>query len=607
MQAENQLTENNRAFENEQQGVTKVVHALLVAYRNCTIYPEGHTIHKKSLDKLLSDFNDFLPAFDHLRLHVEKERLLYFDTVVYVAPKDSQADDIIFQFYRDGIQWIEFQNGLVVKELAVLFKILSKYHGLAEETEGDIVTDFTDEDFSHISLKATDPFWDEKDLIDFSNLNKSISAPTEEEEPEELEGNQQLEGTREKTSAKERKYAERQDAQRSEVAMRPKEAAKSIADHSLSDTLWELTSAEKELLDILVLKEENWDKTEDIFDVLIVVLDSQKNEQRNFESVLRFIMEEVIEAFELKKFSSVLKLFQDINQLVEINEEINWIKSEAERFYDNLSKPETFNSIVAVLLNLEDINTEQVKIIRKVLFYFSPEIISIIGPILLQKQSHDVQKMIQEVIEYLSTKDLDPLEQLLNHSDEAMGAKLLGILGRLQWEKAKKIFYAMLDHPADKVRRLAIRNVINNEPYNIKRLFPFIKDPYKPIQEEIFAWLSRKKSKQLETLLIRYMKKNLQHSDPDHILTCYTALGHCGSASSISFLHRILLKNGWNSFIGIGKLIHRQGASCALILLDTREAKNVLIKASKSKFPVVRRAFQKAMATIHEPDGQSNE
>ncbi|MHC5077347.1 MAG: hypothetical protein ACYTFM_13120 [Planctomycetota bacterium] len=66
------------------------------------------------------------------------------------------------------------------------------------------------------------------------------------------------------------------------------------------------------------------------------------------------------------------------------------------------------------------------------------------------------------------------------------------------------------------------------------------------------------------------------------------------------------MKNGWNSFIGTGKLIHRQGAACALILLDIQEARDILIKASISKFPVIRRAFQEAMTTI-QPEGQSNE
>ena len=80
--------------DDELQGVAKVVNALLMAYRNYTIYPEGHATSRKSIENLLSAFNDFFPAFDDLRLHVEKERLLYSDTVVHQAEPDSATDDI---------------------------------------------------------------------------------------------------------------------------------------------------------------------------------------------------------------------------------------------------------------------------------------------------------------------------------------------------------------------------------------------------------------------------------------------------------------------------------------------------------------------------------
>jgi len=397
-----------------------------------------------------------------------------------------------------------------------------------------------------------------------------------------------------------------EDNQRPESVMRQEETVTSIADPSLSDTLWKLTPAEKELLANLVSKEENWDSSEDVFDVLMVILRAQENAQ-DFAAVLNFTMEEVIDTLELNKFSSVLKLFQAIDQLRETNEENNWIKSHTERFFGDLSKPDTFDSIVTVLLKLDDRDREQVKIIQQVLLYFSPETITMLGPLLLQAQSEDVQKMVEEVIEYLSAQDLNPLEELLAHPDEAMGEKLLAILGRLQGERAQKIFHAMLDHPSDKVRTMAIRTLVINEPRNIKLLFPFIKDPYEPIQKEILAWLSSQKSEQLETLIMVHIKKELHKSDPDHILACYKALGRCGSNNSVPFLHKTLLNNGWNSFTGIGKLIHRQGAACALALLDTWEAKDVLLKASKSKFPVVRQAFEESMAIINEPGGQANE
>ena len=401
--AQKRTPQSKAASDAELQGVGKVMDSLLMAYRNYTIYPEGHATSRKSIENLLSAFNDFFPTFDDLRLHVEKERLLYSDTVVHQAEPDSAKDDITFQLYRDGIQWIEFQDGLEHKELALLFSILNKYRSLAEETEGDIVTDLIDEDFSHVSFEAIDIFWQEEPLIDFSDLNKDASAQAEAESHDDLV-----------------------DAQLPESAKRQEEP-KSIADPSLNDTLWELTPDEKELLRDMVLKEENWDKTEDVFNVLMVILRSQEDEQK-FAAVLDFTMEEVVENLELGKFSSVLKLFQALHQLLyrDIKEEADWVKSQIERFFDNLSKPDTFNSIAAMLQKLDGRNTEQVNVLRQVLLYFSPETILLLGPVMLQNRSHDVQKMIQGIIEYLCLKDLKPARTIAGSSRRSHGRKAVG-------------------------------------------------------------------------------------------------------------------------------------------------------------------------------------
>ena len=45
--------------------------------------------------------------------------------------------------------------------------------------------------------------------------------------------------------------------------------------------------------------------------------------------------------------------------------------------------------------------------------------------------------------------------------------------------------------------------------------------------------------------------------------------------------------------MGSGKFIFREGAAIALTLLDIPEAKDVLQKASKSRFKVIREAFDK--------------
>jgi hypothetical protein len=49
--------------------------------------------------------------------------------------------------------------------------------------------------------------------------------------------------------------------------------------------------------------------------------------------------------------------------------------------------------------------------------------------------------------------------------------------------------------------------------------------------------------------------------------------------------------------MGSGKLVFREGAAIALALLNTPEAKDVLQKASKSRFRVIRSALDRIKTT----------
>ena len=163
----------------------------------------------------------------------------------------------------------------------------------------------------------------------------------------------------------------------------------------------------------------------------------------------------------------------------------------------------------------------------------------------------------------------------------------------------------MCEHPSDNVRRKAIRELVDRDPKYAQRLFSLIDDPSKEIRTCILAAFAKHKSNVLENMLLNYLRGNSAKKDPDHILACYEALGRCGSNTAVSFLHTRLLGRGWNSFIGSGKLIFREGAALALALLDTPEAKDVLQKASKSRFKVIRKAFARTK-TISDVSGENN-
>ena len=589
----------------------------LQAWKNYSLYPEGHAITRKSIETLISAFTSFFSKHEKLGLAVEKERLLWEKTVIHEVTAGDHAEDIVFLLYRDGITWIEFRPGLPLEELACFFTILKKYKSIQEESEGDIVTELIDAELSSIEFKAVDVLWQDYPLLDFSSLH--TGQESSEIDPGEIELQKSAEYT--DLSARNITDPSFSDAlQESSSSVTPAEEAgqqksaeqadasvRSISDPSFSDALWEISPTEYDKLQKMIREEENRDNSGDVFDVLLVILKSQ-TDKYHFASALDFTLEEVIETIEQGEFDLLLKLFQSLRQLAyqDTPGEPSWIRPLVERFFLDLSKPEIFYLVSSRLQALQDNDTEQIANLQKVLLHFSPDVIYLLAQIMPKTRSQKVYKMILEVIENLCLKDMRPLEKILTHPDKAVAENLLSILVNLKGEKATKIFLMMTKHPSERIRAQAIKILLTKDPQIATQLFSLIEDPNERVRKEIFAGIASQKSSLMENLLLKYIKENLEQKDPEHIFACYEALGSCGSVTAFQFLKRILLSQGWNRFKTFGQALHREGAAMGLLLMDTWEAKDILLEASHSRYPVIRQAFQRAMTRFEVQRGISN-
>jgi hypothetical protein len=546
-----------------------LVNILLLTWKNFSLYPEGHTAVIKALENLMASFDHYFTHHSALRLRVKKNQLLCETTVLYEVSPDTFSEDLLSILYRDGIQWLEFIQGLCLDELVCFFSVLNRYKMLVEESEGDVVTGLTDGNLTHIDFRAVDVFWENTPIMDFSSL-PTPKPSTGEHVPEDAR------------SIK--------DADKHEIS------AKSIADPSISETLWEISPAEIEELQEMVRAEESWDNTEDVLDVLLVILRSQ-TDQYNFSSVLDFTLEEAVEAIRQDEFELLLDLFQSLNQLLyrDTDEEFNWMRPLIERFFQDISHPEVFNLITGKLKSLNEGDTEKLLVLREVLLHFSPSTIHSLGPVILQTRFAAVQKMIMGVIEYMCLRDMGPMEILLDHPDKKLGEMLLPLLSRLRGERSTRIFFKMSEHPSEKVRRKAVKVLLARDPQVAIKLFPFLDDPNAGIRKDLLAVIAKQKSPVLENMLLKYLQENVDNKDTKHILACYKTLGCCGSDKAIPILRRELLDKGWNRFIGLGKPLHREGAAIALNLLDSQQTKSILLKASKSRFRVIRDGYHRAM------------
>jgi hypothetical protein len=555
--------------DKELQDARQVINTFILAWKNYGLYPEDHVNTIKSFEKLVAAFGIFFTTHDNLRLTVEKDRLLCESETIYEISQEAPSEDIITLLYRDGIKWIEFQEGLPLDEITSFYRIAYKYRLFAEETEGDIVTALMDEELEYIDFKAVDIFWQDLLLIDVSQLPPP--APPPEEAADQNETDQ----------SEEKEKPDGDDI-----------IARSIA--LISDDQLVLSNLDYVTLQQMVQEEENWVITEGLIEALMIILKSQ-SEQEKFDAVLGFITEEVDETIEQEKFDLLVLLLQSLNKLFSPKSPTaqDWQRSRIDRFFQDLSKPEIFQLISDKLLKLQTIEIEKLKAFGQALLYLSPEVIPYLVPVILQSSSKEIRQMLSIVIVHLSQRDIKPLEKIVETHGAEMGDKLLAILNRLQGDRANKILFKMCDHSSDQVRRKAIKELVGRDPKYAQKLFSLIDDPNKEIRTSILAAFANQRSSSLENMLLNYLKENSAQKDPAHIFTCYATLGRCGSNTSVPYLRRILLSRGWNSFMGSGKLIFREGAAIALALLDTPEAKDVLQKASISKFKVIRKAFDR--------------
>lgn len=544
--------------DEELQAVKDVITMFFIAIKNYALYPEDNTICQNSVAKVKTCLDGFLKNHGDLRLDVEEDRLVFRGEVVHHGP--PKEGNIAFILFRDGIQWLEFQKEIELREITGLFKILNRYRTTHEEAEGDLVTALWEKNFPHLRYEATDIFWETEPVADLSLLSATNKGHCDVDQPEE----------------------EQEDAASTNIP---------TMDHAL----WELTPDEIKNIQEMVLEEEKQDNTEDVLNVLTVILGEQ-SKRENFSAILEFMEEEfqaILAQGEFKLAFKLLKNLHEIHQSCKTDKQ--WTIPLLNHFFLAISSPRSLAVLHQVWPAPDDnMASDRAKVLRQVLILLPPDVILTLGPMLLRIDSSRIRRQLMEIIEFLANKDLRPLEQLLYHPEEVLVRKLVHILGHLKGNKPSQILLKMIRHSSEQVRKEALAALVVRDPTLLKKYFFVIDDTSDAIRRLMLEHLGRRRSTLAEALLLDYLEQQqFKLRDHQHILGCYVAIGQCGSFRSVPFLRKVLLRWGW--IPGFGRSVHRQGAVVALIGLGTEEAQEILEKASQSLFPSVRRAYRKAV------------
>jgi hypothetical protein len=161
----------------ELKAAAEVVQAFLMAIKNYGLFPPEHASTINLLRGLCANLNSYVNKYGSLRLVFERGRIRYEEEVVFEEydPENNPA----FVFFRDGILWLEFQEGLEPREILLFFRVLARFKVCQEEPEGDLVTELWSADLPHINYGVSEHLWEAEPILEFSLLNPDGHAVLE--------------------------------------------------------------------------------------------------------------------------------------------------------------------------------------------------------------------------------------------------------------------------------------------------------------------------------------------------------------------------------------------------------------------------------------------
>jgi hypothetical protein len=542
----------------ELQAVRDVVVSFLTAMKNSRIYVRDHAICLKSIENAKNRLDSYLKNYNRLRLEVEKTRLLYLDEPVHQDSPDGEK--LASLFFRDGIQWVEFQQGLEVAELATFVRILNQYKTSPDESEGDLVTALWETDLPHLRYEAADFYWESEPTIDLSTLRSG-------------EPGRCLTGKEDENAQTTSGFTVVQ---------------------SNEHPRWKLKDEEISKFNQMVLEEEKHDFNEDLLDVVFILLTDRLGE-RDLVAVLEFLEDDFKTKLAQGEFRSAFKLLKGLHVFGRSHRiERPWVIPFLEDFLRTISKHSVLGVLSEVWQRFGTADSDRIKSLYHLLLLLPPEAAVTLAPMLPQIPSVALQRQLTEVIRIMAKRNLRPLEALLNRPEESLVQILIDIIASLEGDRPFRLLLKMIHHPSERVRKKTLKHLIARDPQALKKVFPLVEDPSETVRRVMLERLGQARSEVAEGLLLDYLAhKRGKLTNREHLLACYRALGRCGSSRSIPFLRGLLLDGGW--IPRFGRSLDRRGAAVALVALKTKEAKKIIERASKSLAPSVRLAYRKAI------------
>lgn len=551
--------------------------ALQTATKNYPLYPQNHAISIKLISSTLDSLSYHFNFAENLRIDITKEGFKYRDQPLTAA--GSQADLIGPPLRRDGIEWIQFHNGLLPHELSYFIKIVNAYRNLTDEPEGDMVTCLWKENLPHITYHATEVLLETVPKFDFSQFKPRAEIKQKTLPVDKGEG----ETTRDNADSKQPESANSRNVHLENL----------IADPD-SQTL---TEEEKKILLQMVITEESWDNSYDIIDVLLIILEEQEV-QEDFEAILNVVHAEFKDTISRGEFHHSRLLLQRLREGVD-SFKYSDARARLSSFLGEISSPDTLEQLTESLAGEPNPDHDRISNLKNTLAMLPPISIGVLAPLLPDIMIIAYQRAIIDVIVFHSSQDFSVIENTIADADDSVISKLIPCLGQIKGSKSLALLRSLTQDFPLKIRLESLKTLLRRADENISNIFDLVDDPQQEIRQLLLNHLGKEQDKVSEKLMLEYLRdKQYTIRDSKHLEQCYRTLGMCGSSLCLPFLRQALMERPFIDLVTWRGSVHRRGAALALSVVEIPKAAKLLQSAAKSIFPNIRNAARRASTSM---------
>ncbi len=137
---------------------------------------------------------------------------------------------------------------------------------------------------------------------------------------------------------------------------------------------------------------------------------------------------------------------------------MSWAVPIADNFFQKASDVDSLSPIAQTW---NHINAEQTDILEQIFKYLDPQAIRTLAFLLADGASQKQRQILSDAIISLAGKNMQPLEDLLDHSDEKLVENLIPIIVRLEKKKSLRCLMKLLRRDSSLIREKAIRAIMD--------------------------------------------------------------------------------------------------------------------------------------------------